>query len=48
MKTPPAFLKVIGSLRIKNEMIIARIGVTVITIDALVTEVRCNPAINDP
>ena len=43
--TPPAFLKVIGSFKIKNEMIIARIGVMVITIDAFVADVSCNPEI---
>src|SRR5665647_2187575 len=44
--TPPVFLNVIGSFRKKNEMIIARIGVIVITIEALVAEVICNPEIN--
>ena len=44
--TPPAFLKVIGSFKIKKDIIIARIGVIVITIDALVAVVSCNPWIN--
>ena len=43
--TPPAFLKVIGSFRIRKEIINTKMGVIVITIEALVADVSFKPVI---
>ena len=43
MSTPPAFIHVIGSLRMSNDRIIANIGIDVVTMLEFIGEVKLNP-----
>ena len=45
ISTPSAFLPVMGSFRIRADSSIAKIGIDVVTIEALIGEVMLNPIV---